>query len=50
MHVLRSRKCVLAGVEGLEEVHVGGNRDDDELRLTASWRFQGVRNDPENPI
>jgi hypothetical protein len=49
LHVLRSRKRVLAGMEGLEEVYIGGNKDDDELRLTAFWRFQGVRNDPEKP-
>ena len=49
LHVLRSRKRVLAGMEGLEEVYVGGNKDDDELELTAFWRFQGVPKDPEKP-
>jgi hypothetical protein len=49
LHVLRSQKRVLAGMEGLEEVYIGGNKDDAELRLTASWKFQGVRKDPEKP-
>jgi hypothetical protein len=30
-------------------VTIGGNKDDAELRLTASWKFQGVRKDPEQP-
>ena len=49
LHVLRSQKRVLAGMEGLEEVYIGGNKDDDELELTAFWRYQGVRKDPEKP-
>ena len=34
---------------GLEEVYIGGNKDDAELTLTASWKFQGVKNNPEKP-
>jgi hypothetical protein len=49
MHVLRSQKRVLAGMEGMEEVFLLGDKGDDELELTASWRYQGVRKDPEKP-
>jgi hypothetical protein len=49
LHVLRSQKRVLAGMAGLEEVYIGGNKDDAELTLTASWKFQGVKNNPEKP-
>jgi hypothetical protein len=48
-HVLRSQKRVLAGMEGLEEVYLFGNKDDAELTLKASWKFQGVKNNPEKP-
>ena len=49
LHVLRSQKRVLAGMEGLEEVYLFGNKDDAELTLKASWKFQGVKNNPEKP-
>jgi hypothetical protein len=49
MHVLRSQKRVLAGMEGMEEVFLLGDKGDDELELTASWRYQGVKGDPEKP-
>jgi len=49
LHVLRSQKRMLAGMEGLEEVYLFGNKDDDELRLNASWKYQGIRGNPEKP-
>jgi hypothetical protein len=49
LHVLRSQNRMLAGMEGLEEVYLFGNKDDDELRLSASWKYQGVKKDPEKP-
>ena len=36
-------------MEGLEEVYIGGNKDDAELTLTALWKYQGVKNDPAKP-
>jgi hypothetical protein len=50
LHVLRSSKRVLAGMEGLEEVYLGGNKEDEELELTASWKFQGAQKDPLKPM
>ena len=49
LHVLRSQKRVLAGMEGREEIFLLRDKDDDEFELTASWRFQGVKNNPEKP-
>ena len=49
LHVLRSQKRVLAGMEGLEEVYIGGDKDDDELTLTALWKYPGSGKDPEKP-
>jgi len=47
LHVLRSQKRVLAGMEGREEIFLLRDKDDKEFELTASWRYQGVRKDPE---
>ena len=41
LHVLRSQKRALAGMEGREEIYIGGNQGDDERELTAFWRYQG---------
>jgi len=49
LHVLRSQKRVLAGMEGLEEVYIGGDKDDTELTLTALWKYPGSGKDPEKP-
>jgi len=49
VHVLRSQKRVLAGMEGLEEVYLFGNKNDDELRLKASWKYPGEAKNPEKP-
>jgi len=49
LHVLRSQKRTLAGMVGLEEVYLIGNKDDDELRLSASWKYPGSGKDPEKP-
>ena len=49
VQVLRSQKRVLAGMEGLEEVYLFGNKDDDELRLKASWKYPGEAKNPEKP-
>lgn len=49
LHVLRSQKKVLAGMEGREEIFLLRDKDDDEFELTASWRYQGVKKDPEKP-
>ena len=49
LHVLRSQKRVLAGMEGLEEVYIGGDKDDTELTLTASWKYPGEAKNPEKP-
>jgi hypothetical protein len=49
LHVLRSQKRMLAGMEGREEIFLLRDKDDKEFELTASWRYQGVRKDPEKP-
>jgi hypothetical protein len=49
LHVLRSQKRVLAGMEGREEIFILRDKNDDEFELTASWKFQGVPKDPEKP-
>jgi hypothetical protein len=49
LHVLRSQNLMLAGMEGLEEVYLFGNKDDDELRLSASWKYQESRKIRKSP-
>jgi hypothetical protein len=49
LNVLRSQKRLLAGMEGREEIFLLRDKDDDEFELTASWRYQGVKKDPEKP-
>ena len=49
VHAMRSQKKVLGGMEGLEEVYLFGNKDDDELRLKASWKYPGEAKNPEKP-
>lgn len=50
LSILRSQKRVLAGMEGLEEVFLGADKNDEEPQLTASWNYQGSGNDPQKPL
>lgn len=34
-------------MEGREEIFLLRDKDDKEFELTASWRYQGVRKNPE---
>jgi hypothetical protein len=53
LEMLRSRTLVLADMEGLEEVFIMSDKNEEgniEADLTASWDFRGEGNNPDKPF